>query len=78
MVFIICKADEDLLITGDIYSYFDGRELYNGFISEGYKVGKWIDYYDNGIKKVNLCIKMDLNGPYTIWYKNEVKGEYGF
>ena len=45
------KADEDLLITRDIYSYFDGREVHNGFISDGYKVGKWIDYYTTGNRR---------------------------
>ena len=73
------KVNEDLLITGDIYSYFDGREVYNGFISEGYKIGKWIDYYINGIKRSEFMYKNGLmNGPYTLWYKNGVKGEYGF
>ena len=73
------KSDEDLLITGDIYSHFNGIELYNGFISEGYKVGKWIDYYANGNRKGEFMYKNGLmNGPYTIWYKNKVKGEYGF
>ena len=54
------KVNEDLLITGDIYSYFDGREVYNGFISKGYKVGKWIDYYINGSRRGEFMYKNGL------------------
>ena len=72
-------SGEDILITGDIYSHFNGREVYNGFISEGYKVGKWIEYYSNGDKRGEFIFQNGLmNGPYTLWYKNKVKGEYGF
>ena len=33
--------------------------------------------YSNGNKEANLCQNGLMNGPYTLWYKNKVKGEYG-
>ena len=56
-----------------------GNDFYLGEIIEGKKNGKWLDFFLNGNRKGEFFYKNGLlNGPYTLWYKNSLKGEYGF
>ena len=72
------KSDKSIA-TGRIYIDNNGKKLYLGEIIEGKKHGIWIEFYSNGRKKKEINFLNGLmNGPYTIWYKNGVKGEFGF
>ena len=66
------------IVNGKIYSK-NNNKIYLGDIIDGKKNGKWIELYSNGNKKNQFVYKNGLlNGPYTLWYKNNIKGEYGF
>jgi antitoxin component YwqK of YwqJK toxin-antitoxin module len=72
------KIDQSI-VNGKIYFKNNGNNIYLGYIIEGKKNGKWLEVYSNGNRKGQFVYKNGLlNGAYTIWYKNNVKGEYGF
>ena len=72
------KSDQNL-VSANIYLNIDNKDFFLGEIFEGEKIGKWVVFYSNGRKKSEHIFKSGMmNGPYTLWYKNGLRGEYGF
>ncbi len=76
---IYYNKEDQSIINGKIYFKNNGNKIYLGKIIEGKKNGEWLEVYPNGNRKAQFLYKNGLlNGPYTLWYKNNIKGEYGF
>ena len=69
---------DNSIVNGKVYLKKNNK-TYLGEIIDGKKNGKWIELYSNENRKNQFVYKNGLlNGPYTLWYKNNIKGEYGF
>ena len=73
------KKSDQKLVNGKVYLNKDEGDKFLGKIVKGEKKGLWLDFYSNGKKKGEYTYKNGMmNGPYTLWFKNGVRGEYGF
>ena len=76
---IYYKKVDQSIVNGKIYFKNNGNNIFLGDINGGKKNGEWLELYSNGNRKGQFIYKNGfLNGPYTLWYKNDIKGEYGF
>ena len=65
------KNFSDEIVNGRVYMLVDDKRVHLGIIKDGLKVGKWFDWYLNGLKKEEInFVSGKKNGFHTNWDSN--------